>query len=325
MKNQEQKTILLVEDETVTMMVETHLLKSFGYAVVPAKSGEEAVQIATSNDKIALILMDVNLGDGIDGPEAAKQILLKRNLPVVFLSSHTGKEYVERIKGIAGYGYVVKNSGDVVLQSSIEMAFNLFDAQAEMQASKESFRMLYASSPVGIEIYDMSGRLISVNSAALAIFGLVSEDPIKGFNLFADPNISDDHKAMLQRGETIKYTAPFDFEKVRGLALYPTTRRGIIELDVIIQPLTGGCGYQVIVQDITARKKVEEALQQQSDELRARNDELSRFNRVAIGRELCMIELKREVNDLCGKLGEPPRHRLAEDKTTPPASTEAQA
>ncbi|MBU1858238.1 MAG: response regulator [Verrucomicrobia bacterium] len=139
MNNQEQITILLVEDDIATMMIEEHLLKSFGYDVVPAKSGEEAVQIATGNNKIALILMDVNLGSGVDGTEAARQILLKRNLPIVFLSSHTEKEYVERIKGIAGYGYVVKNSGDIALKSSIEMAFELFAAAEALRESEERF------------------------------------------------------------------------------------------------------------------------------------------------------------------------------------------
>ena len=55
--------------------------------------------------------------------------------------------------------------------------------------------------------------------------------------------------------------------------------------------------------DITARKRTEE-------ELRASNEELERFNRAAVGRELRMIELKSEVNELCGKVGEPPRYRV---------------
>jgi len=43
-------------------------------------------------------------------------------------------------------------------------------------------------------------------------------------------------------------------------------------------------------------------------ELRASNDELEGFNRAMVGRELRMIELKQEINDLCSRLGEPPRH-----------------
>jgi len=56
------------------------------------------------------------------------------------------------------------------------------------------------------------------------------------------------------------------------------------------------------------RREAEETLRQQTGELHARNNELTRFNRVAVGRELRMIELKREVNELCRRLDEPPRH-----------------
>ena len=47
------------------------------------------------------------------------------------------KEYVDRIKGIAGYGYILKTSGNVVIQSSIEMAFDLFKKQETMRKSKQ--------------------------------------------------------------------------------------------------------------------------------------------------------------------------------------------
>jgi two-component system CheB/CheR fusion protein len=37
---------------------------------------------------------------------------------------------------------------------------------------------------------------------------------------------------------------------------------------------------------------------------------LARFNRVAVGREMRMIELKKEVNELCRRLGEAARYPL---------------
>ena len=65
---------------------------------------------------------------------------------------------------------------------------------------------------------------------------------------------------------------------------------------------------QAAVRDITENKRAEEALRQQTEELRAKNDELGRFMRTTIDRELRMVELKREVDALCEKLGQPPRH-----------------
>ncbi|MEI9478141.1 MAG: PAS domain S-box protein, partial [Deltaproteobacteria bacterium] len=75
--------------------------------------------------------------------------------------------------------------------------------------------------------------------------------------------------------------------------------------------------------DVTESIKADNALRQQAEDLSARNEEMSRFNRIAIGRELRMIELKRAVNEMCGKLGEPSRYRIAEDETALPDSTEA--
>jgi PAS domain S-box-containing protein len=71
------------------------------------------------------------------------------------------------------------------------------------------------------------------------------------------------------------------------------------------------CGYRGIDRDITERKRTEEILRQQAEELRARNDELTRFNRASVGRELRSIELKQQVNELALQLGQEPPYRLA--------------
>jgi two-component system CheB/CheR fusion protein len=46
------------------------------------------------------------------------------------------------------------------------------------------------------------------------------------------------------------------------------------------------------------------------EELRAHVEELQRFNQTAVGREMRMIELKKEINELAQRLGEPPRYSL---------------
>ncbi|MGZ4808448.1 MAG: PAS domain-containing hybrid sensor histidine kinase/response regulator, partial [Thermoanaerobaculia bacterium] len=58
-----------------------------------------------------------------------------------------------------------------------------------------------------------------------------------------------------------------------------------------------------VTQDITEQKEVEEALRQQTESLERSNADLERFNRAAVGRELRMIELKREIHDLHAELG----------------------
>jgi hypothetical protein len=62
--------------------------------------------------------------------------------------------------------------------------------------------------------------------------------------------------------------------------------------------------------EITLRKRAEYEIRRQLEELQSKNEELSRFNRVAIGRELRMIELKKQINELYAQAGRPPRYRL---------------
>jgi PAS domain S-box-containing protein len=80
-------------------------------------------------------------------------------------------------------------------------------------------------------------------------------------------------------------------------------------------------GIAISHRDITERKQAEEQLRRHVEDLRARNTALTRFNAVMTDREVRMIELKREVNELCLKLGEPPRHKIV----AVPSSSDAPA
>ena len=69
-------------------------------------------------------------------------------------------------------------------------------------------------------------------------------------------------------------------------------------------------GIVLFSEDISKRKLAEH-------ELKQRNEELERFNLAAIGRELRMIELKRQVNALTQVRGQPPPYDLAFTELSP--------
>jgi len=146
------KTILLVEDDSIQSIAVEARMKLFGYEVITVDSGEKAVELALNDQTIDLILMDIMLGDGIDGTDAAKQILAKRDVAIVFLSSYSDRNTIDKVRGITRYGYLLKNSDDFVLESSIEMAFELFDAHQRTIESEEKYSVAFHTSPDAVNI-----------------------------------------------------------------------------------------------------------------------------------------------------------------------------
>ncbi len=143
MSEDKRKTILLVEDEAIIAVAQKMTLEKYGYNIITAVTGEKAIEVFKDNSSIDLVLMDIDLGEGIDGTETAEIILNYRAVPLVFLSSHTEPAVVRKTENITSFGYVVKNSGITVLDASIKMAFKLFYAHDNIQSQKMEMEALY--------------------------------------------------------------------------------------------------------------------------------------------------------------------------------------
>ena len=70
-------------------------------------------------------------------------------------------------------------------------------------------------------------------------------------------------------------------------------------------------------------RRQEEALRKKTQELSTANKELKYFNSVMVGRELRMIQLKKEVDKLCRQFGQPVcyGYDVAADEVRPPLSS----
>ncbi|MFH1126338.1 MAG: GAF domain-containing protein, partial [Candidatus Altiarchaeota archaeon] len=129
---------------------------------------------------------------------------------------------------------------------------------------------VFDEAPIGIEIYDVDGRLIEVNDHCLGIFGVHDASEIMGFKLFDDPNLPDEAKKKIQRGEISRYQTFFDFSKVIEKKLYKTTKTGVMYIDVIIVPILvrdgrKPYGYIAQIQDISGKMRFEDFLRVQRD------------------------------------------------------------
>ena len=259
------KTILLVDDEALLAMTTASVLKRNGFAVLTVYNGEKAIT-AVEEEKIDCILMDIDLGKGkMDGTEAASLILQNHDIPVVFLSSHTEPEIVEKTEKITSYGYVVKNSGETVLLASIKMAFRLHEANAaqiekskQLEASEKMFSKAFHSGPLLMTISSIEdGMYLEVNENWIKKTGYSRQDAIgkKSHELgFISPEEREQLKQCLLASGKVE-GMELRLTKKSGETMYCIYFGEIIELD-------GKKRLLSIAEDISERKAAEEAVRE---------------------------------------------------------------
>ena len=225
MPSKEQKTILLVEDDAIAAMSQSMKLEDYGYNVVQALNGHKAIEAVIDNDPVIdLILMDINLGNNLDGNDVAKIILKDHDIPILFLSSHTEREIVDKTENITSYGYVVKDSGILVLDASIKMAFRLHKAyrslknqknetdikKQELQMFEKRYRRLFETAKDGIIILNAdNGMIVDVNPFLINMLGYSKEEfltkHIWDIGTKGDIALSKESYKELQDKEYVRY------------------------------------------------------------------------------------------------------------------------
>jgi CheY-like chemotaxis protein len=123
--NPDEKRILLVEDDVhFSQMLET-LLMEIGYTVVGiAVSGEEALALASGENRVDVILIDIHIEGDIDGIETARQIKELYSTPTIFMTAQPDDESIRRVVLTESEGYLVKPINRQELFANLEIAIH---------------------------------------------------------------------------------------------------------------------------------------------------------------------------------------------------------
>lgn len=180
----------------------------------------------------------------------------------------------------------------------------------EQQRAKVSALLaaIVTSSADAIIGKDLNGVIISWNKGAERLFGYRAQEAVGRpvTMLIPSDRLHEESEILekLRRGDRVEH-----FETVRV-----RKNRSLVDVSLTISPIKDATGRIIgaskIARDITELKQGEKALAQSHAELQSQAEELTRFNRAAVGRELAMIELKKEINELCRLQGRPARYPL---------------
>ncbi|MBN1633945.1 MAG: response regulator [Ignavibacteria bacterium] len=116
----EREKVLIVEDDRVTSEILKQMLSNKNFIVTDILSDSESVLESIEKKLPDLILMDIIIKGERDGIEIANLIKEKYEIPVIYLTSDTSDNTIERAKISEPFGYLIKPINEKILLASIE-------------------------------------------------------------------------------------------------------------------------------------------------------------------------------------------------------------
>lgn len=257
---------MIVEDEMVIAMDLSLSLTNKDYDVVKHVTRGEDVFRAMQEHTPDLVLMDIKLEGEIDGIEVAQIINEDYNIPVIFLTSYSNKNLIERAKKTNPFGYIVKPYEDKELFTNIELALFKHDAEVKLKESEKKYRELSESIQQIIIECELNGRITYINQPGMQLLGLNYHEISDGISLssFIEPaelkrlrkrivnhshsesqNVNREYRLVNKLGKNYfieEYLSPIYKEEhvagFRGILIDITSKRLRDQLNLLFNKLT---------------------------------------------------------------------------------------
>jgi response regulator NasT len=120
--------ILIADDESMIRLGLKTILEEAGHTVYAAENGVAAVKLAEGCTP-DLVILDIKMPE-MDGLEAARVLLDRTQVPIIFLTAYGEKELIERAARLSVMGYLVKPIKEAELLAMIEVVALRFEEHA---------------------------------------------------------------------------------------------------------------------------------------------------------------------------------------------------
>ncbi len=298
--------LLIVDDNIDHADNLNDILSEEGYGTVTVYEGQSGIKICKDND-FELGIIDLKLPD-TTGLELIKELsAIRPGMEFIIITGHgsleTASEAVGNEKIIA---FEMKPVNIERLLVLVKQIIEKKSAQNALAESEEKYKNLVENSLVGINI-SVDYIIKFCNRRFAEIFGYETPEELTGIN-FHKLISEDDIKSVDSEIESrLIGEKTFSHYEVRGKKKDGTP----VELEVLGGRLiyNGKPSVFGTILDITARKNAEVELndyknnleiliKERTEELAASNKELKRFNKLFVGREKRIKELRNKLKEL---------------------------
>jgi len=290
----EKVKILLVDDNQDNLVSLEAALDSLNEDLVLARSGTEALRYLLESD-FAAILLDVKMPD-MDGFETAELIRSRKrsqHTPILFLTAYRNEEHLFRGYDLGAVDFLFKPIVPEILRSKVAVFVELSrsaqiqQAQANILAKAElKFRSLLEGAPDAMLITTEAGQILLANSRADDLFGYSRQELLANnirllvpqWSLSARRTVGE-LNAVCKDGKT-----------------FPS--------EISCSPLQTEEGVLITsaVRDVTERKRAEQRIAEQSNQLQQVNRDLRHLSsRIVAIRDEERRKLGRELHDSQGQ------------------------
>lgn len=125
------RKVLLVDDDALTISIISRVLRNAGYETAEARSGDEALAVA-SEFQPNLALLDITM-PGMSGIELSQRLQEKAEVPFMFISAHAEADIVKKATEYGAVGYLLKPFDIAQVLPALEAAWGRADDIARLR------------------------------------------------------------------------------------------------------------------------------------------------------------------------------------------------
>ncbi len=160
---------------------------------------------------------------------------------------------------------ILEHKSQPVIYYAIHDITTRHKARLALQERDRRFADFFARAPIGVALFDPALNLTDVNQAALAMFGFSERVNFQEAKLFNLNDLGEQNLDTLMKGGTVRYEKSMDFDQIKKEERFASARTGKCNFDFLITNLGldddfNPKGFMFQIQDITDRRRAEDAL-----------------------------------------------------------------